>query len=179
MRIARIDFQEFVEERAIVDDGLTHLFGARLAPLASHGECASGAVVLNNHWMVDRYVVGAPVEVLERVTTRRHHLGDELIGFSNGAIGVVDETRLNATPFARERVGLVLTQLAKVETLDAFGAFLQDRVSACGADRGDGSLVLGSEALAQAYAAAPARVRPHCHPEQQNENGDTDEHQHV
>jgi len=40
--------------RAIVDHGLTHFFSARFPPLPSQRQRASRAVILNDHWMVNR-----------------------------------------------------------------------------------------------------------------------------
>src|SRR5687768_16526066 len=111
MSATRIDLKEVVEKGAIVDDGLTHLLGAGLAPLPPQGQRASSAVVLNDHRMVDRYVVRTPIEIFQGVATRSHHLGDELIGFAHRAVGVVHETRLNTTPFADERIGLISSEL--------------------------------------------------------------------
>ena len=111
MCTARIDFQEFVKKRALVDHCLTHFFSASFSLLSSHRERASGAVILNDHRMVNRQVVRTPIEVFERVTARSHYLGDELIGFAHGAVGVIHKPRLNATPFAGKRIGLFLSEL--------------------------------------------------------------------
>jgi hypothetical protein len=177
MRTTRIDFQEFVEKRAIVDHRLTHFLSAGFPPLPSQRERASGAVILNDHRMVNRHVVRTPIEVFEGVATRSHHLGDELIGFADGVVRVVHEARLNATPFAGKRIGLSLSELAQVETADAFGALLQNSVSTCGADSFNGSLVLGSKAFPQVHAPAPARVSPGRKPEQHDNDTHTDEHE--
>ena len=61
MRALRIHFQEFVKERPVVDDCLTHLFRARFTPLPSQRECSSGAVILYDHRMIDRQVVCTPI----------------------------------------------------------------------------------------------------------------------
>ena len=177
MRTTRIDFQEFVEQLAIVDDRLTHLFSAGLSLLPSQCERASGAVILNDHRMVNRQVVRTTIEVFERIATRSHHLGDELIGFAHGAFRVVHKARLNATPFASKRIGLISSQLAQVETADALRAFLQNRVSTCGADSLNGSFVLRSKTFAQVHAPALARVNPGREREHQDNETNTDEHQ--
>ena len=111
MRTARINFQKFVKERPVVDHCLTHFLRAGFTSLPSQGECPRDAVVLNDHRMIDRQVVRAPIEVFEGVATRRHDLRDELIGFGHGAGRVIDEARLNATPFAGKRIGLFLSEL--------------------------------------------------------------------
>ena len=126
MRIMRINFQQFINKRAIVDHRLPHFFRTGFPPLPSQRECSSGAVVLNDHRMVHGQVGRTPLEVFKGVATRSHHLGDELIGFAHGAARIVHKERLNATPFAGERIGLILGELAQVETADAFGAFPQN-----------------------------------------------------
>ena len=109
MRIMRINFQEFVNKRAIIDHGLPHFFRAGFASLPSQRERASGTIILNDHRVVDGQVGRTPLEVFKRVATCSHHLGDELVGFSHGAGGVVHEARLDATPFASKRAGLFLS----------------------------------------------------------------------
>jgi len=177
MRTTHIDFQELVKQRPIVDHCLTHFFSAGFTLLPSQCECASSAVILNDHRMINGHVVRSPIEVFKGVATRSHHLRDQLIGFAHGAVRVVDKARLNATPFADKRIGLILSELAQVETADALGALPQNRVSTCGADSLDGSFVLGSKTLAQVHAPAPARVNPGRKPEQQDNDTHTDEHE--
>lgn len=177
MRSTRIDFQKFVNKRAIVDHCLTHFFRAGFPPLPSQCKCASGAVILNDHWMVNGQVGGTPIEVFKGVANRSHHLGDELIGFAHGAVRVVHKACLNATPFAGKRIGLIVSELAEVETADALGALTQHGVSACGTDSLNGSSVLGPKTFAQVDAPPPAHVRPSRKPEQQDNSTDPDEHE--
>jgi hypothetical protein len=177
MRTTGIDFEKFVKKRTIVDHGLTHFLGAGFPSLFSQRERSSGAVVLNYHRVVNGQVVRTPIEVFERIATGSHHLGDELIRFGHGAVRIVDKAGLNATPLSGKRIGLILSELAQVETADAIGALPQHRVGMCGTDSLDGSFVLGSKAFAQVYAPAAARVGPRCKHEQQDNNTDTDEHE--
>ena len=176
MRITRIDFQEFINKRAIVDHCLTHFFRAGFAALPSQRESASGTVILNDHRMVNRQVGSTPIEVFKGVATRSHHLGDELIGFAHGTFRVVHKARLNATPFAGKRIGLILSELVQVETADAVGALPQNGVSTCGTDSLNGSFVLGSKTFAQVHAPPPAGVSPGRKREQQDNNTHPDEH---
>ena len=177
MRITRIDFQEFINKRAIVDHCLTHFFRAGFPALPPQRERASGAVILNDHRMVDGQVGRTPIEVFKGVATRSHHLGDELVGFAHGAVRVVHKARLDATPFAGKRVGLILSELVQVETADALGALSQNRVRTCGTDSLNGSFVLGSKTFAQVHALSPAHVSPGRKPEQQDNNTNPDEHE--
>ena len=143
MRTTGINFQEFVEERAVVDHCLTHFFGAGFAPLPSERQCPRGAVVLHDHRMIHRQVFRTPIEIFERVAARGHHLRDEVISFAHGRGRVVHKARLNATPFTGERVGLLFGELVQVEAADALSALPEHRVSACRADSLNGSFVLG------------------------------------
>ena len=173
----RINFQEFINKRAIVDNCLPHFFRANLPPPPSQRERASGAVILHDHWMVDGHVGRTPIEVFQRVATRSHHLGDELVGFTHGAVRVVHEARLDATPFAGKRAGLFVSELVQVETADALGALSQNGVRTFGTDSLDGSFVLGSKTFTQVVPLSPARVRPGRKREQHdnNPNPDNDE----
>ena len=177
MHTARINFQKFVKERPVVDHCLTHFFRAGFIALPSQRECASGAVILNDHRMIHRQVVRTPIEIFEGVATRGHDLRDELIGFAHGAVRVINKARLNATPFAGKRIGLILSELAQVETADTIGAFPENGFSACRADSLNGSFILGSKAFAQVHASAPARVSPSRKSEQQDNDNRTDEHE--
>jgi hypothetical protein len=177
MRSTRIDFQEFVKQRPIVDHCPTHFFRVGFRPPTSERKCASSAVILDDHRMVNRQVICTLVEVFKGIATRGHHLRDELIGFVHGAVRVVHEARLNATPLSDKRFGLILSELAQVETADALGALPQNGLGACRADGLNGSFVFGSETFAQIHAPAPARVSPGGQPEQQHNETDTDEHE--
>ena len=168
MRTTRVDFQEFINERAIVDHGLTHFFSARFTPLPPRRECASGAVILDDHRMVNGQVGRAPIKVFHGVATRSHHLGDELVGFADGAVWVVHKASLNATPFAGKRIGLILSKSAQVETADPLSALQQNRVSTRRTDSLNGSFVLRAKAFAQVHAPSPARVGPRRKPEEQD-----------
>ena len=179
MRTARITFQEFVKERPVVDHCLPHFFRAGFTSLSSQCECPRDAVVLNDHRMINRQVVRTPIEIFEGVATRDHHLRDEVISFAHGRGRVVDKARLNTTPFAGERIGLILSELVQVEAADALSALTKHGVSARRAHSLNGSLVLGSKALAQVYASAPARVSPSSKPEQQDDQSRSDKHQDV
>jgi hypothetical protein len=143
-----INFEKFVKERPVVDHGLTHFFRAGFIALPPQRQCASGAIILHDDRMIHRQVVRTPIEIREGITTRGHHLRDELIGFAHGAFRVIHEARLNATPFARECIGLIFSERAQVETADAISAFLENSFSACLADSLDGSFVLRTKAFA-------------------------------
>jgi hypothetical protein len=167
---ARINFQEFVNERPVVDHCLTHFFRAGFAPLPSQCECPRDAVIFNDDRMINRQVVRTPIEIFEGIATRDHHLRDEVISFAHGSGRVVDKARLNTTPFAGERIGLILSELAQVEAADTLSALPEHRFSTCRADSLNGSFVLGSKALLQVHASAPARVSPSSKPEQQDDH---------
>ena len=177
MRSTHIDFQEFVKKRPIIDHCPTHFFRVGFRPLTSERECAGSAVILNDHRMVNRQVVCTLIEVFQGIAARGHHLRDELIGFVHGSVRVVHEARLNATPFAGKRIGLISSELVQVETADALGALPQDGLGTCSADSLNGSFVFGSETFAQIHVPAPARVSPGGEPEQQHNETHTDEHE--
>jgi hypothetical protein len=153
VRVARVYLEEFINERAIVDDGLAHFLRAGFAPVAAQRQRASGAVVLHDDRVINGQVGRTPIEVFKGVATRGHHLGDELIGFPHGGGGVVHKARLDATPFAGKRIGLIVSELVQVEAADALSALSKDGVSACRTHSLNGSFVLGTKAFAQIDAA--------------------------
>jgi hypothetical protein len=148
MHSVRINLQKFVKERPIVDDCLTHFFRAGFIALPTQRQRAGGAIVLNDHRMIHRQIVRTLIEIFEGIATRGHDLRDELIGFANGALRIVHEARLNAPPFAGERIGLLLRELVQIETTDTIGAFPENGVSASRADSLNGTFILGAKALA-------------------------------
>jgi hypothetical protein len=160
MRIMRIYLQKFINKRAIVDHRLPHFFRAGFPPLPSRRQDASGAVILNDHRMVYGQVVGTPIEVFKRIAARNHDLGNELVCFAHGAVRVVDEARLDSTPFAAKRVGLFASELVQVEPTHARGALSQNGVGTFGTDSLNGSLVLGTKLVAQVDALSPPCVSP-------------------
>ena len=177
MRTGRIHFQQFVKERPVVDYCLTHFFRVCFTLLTSQRQRARCAVVLDDHRMIDGEVISPPIEVGERVAARRHHLRHELIGFTHGTAGVIDEARLNAAPFACECLGLIGAELAQVEAADAVGPLPQNGFGTCRTDGLNCSFVFRTEALAQIHTSASARVCPEGKPEQHNHDSDTDEHE--
>ena len=177
MRIMRINFQKFIKECAIVDNRLPHFFGAGFATLASRRERARGSVILNNHWMIDRQIGRAEVKILQRVATRGHHLGNQLVGLADGSTGIVDEPRLDATPFAGKCAGLFVRERVQFETADARCALSQNRVRTFCADSLDRSFVLGSELFAQADSLPPTGERPDRNHKQHHNNTNPDDHE--
>jgi hypothetical protein len=165
MHTVRINFQKFVKERPVVDDCLTHFFRAGFAALSSQRECPRDAVILNDHRMINRQVVGTLFEIFEGIATRDHHLRDEMISFAHGSGGVVDKARLDTTPFAGEGICLISSELVQVEAADTLRALPEHGFSTCWADSLNGSFVLGSKALAQVSALPPAHVNPSGKPE--------------
>jgi hypothetical protein len=176
MYTARIHFQEFVKERPVVDHGLTQFFRARFTSLASQRECASGSVILDDHRMINREIVRPLIEIFQGIAASRHHLRDELIGFAHRAGRVINEARLNATPFAGKCIGLFLRELAQIETADALSALLQNSISAW-ADRFHRAFVLRPKPSPQVHASAPAHVNPGRKPQQHDCDTNTDEHE--
>jgi hypothetical protein len=177
MCATRIDFEKFVKERAVIDYCLTHFFRAGFIALPPQCECASRAVILNDHRMIHREIVGTPIEIFDGVATRGHHLRDELIGLAYGPVRVVDKECLDAAPFPGERIGLFLSELVQVETVHTISALPENGFSACRADGLNGSFILGAESFAQVHPSTPARVRPDSKPKQQNNDDRTNEHE--
>lgn len=177
MRIMRINFQEFINKRAVIDHRLPHFFGAGFPPLPSQRERASGAVILNDHRMVYGQVGRASLEVLERISTSGHHLGHELVSLAHGIVRVVHKAGLDAPPFAGECRNLFLGELVQVEAADALGALPQNRVRPFDTDSLNGSVVLRSKTFPQVDPLSTARVVPRCQHQQQDNNSNPEQHE--
>ena len=148
MRTVCINFEKFVKQRTVVDHCLTHFFRSGFIALPPQRQCAGGAIILHNDRMIDRQIVRTPIEIFEGVAPRGHHLRDELVGVADGALRVIDKARLNATPLAGECIGVILRQLAQVETTDPISAFPENGFSTCLADRLNGSFILRAKTFA-------------------------------
>ena len=177
MRIMRIHFQEFVDKRAIIHHRLPHFFRVGFSALPPQRERASGPIVLNDYWMIHGQVGRTPVEVFKRVATSGHHLRDKLIRFADSAMRIVNEPRLDATPFAGKCARLIVSELVQVEATDAFGALTQHGVRAFGTNSLNGSFVLRSEPFAQADPLPTTDVGPRRKREQQDNNTNPDNHE--
>ena len=139
-----INVQKLVEQRPVVDDSLTHFFRASFVAMPPQRQCASGAIVLHDDRMIHGQVVRTLLEIFEWIASRGHHVRNELIGFAHGAFRVVDKARLNTPPFAGECIGLILRQLAQVETTDTISAFPENGVRTWLAHSLNSSFVLGT-----------------------------------
>ena len=84
------------------------LLGTRFTTLPPGRQRACDAVVLDDAWMLDGQVGSSCVEILHRVSTCGHHLGDESIRGRDRAVRIVDEHALDPVPFTREGVRLLL-----------------------------------------------------------------------
>ena len=177
MRTTRVDFQKFVKKDAVIHHRLTHFFRPGFPSLPSLRERSSRPVVLDDHGMIDGQVLGSSLEVLQRIAARGHDLGDELVRLADRAVRVVHEQRLDATPLARERIRLILSELSKIETADAIGSLAKNGVRTRGPDSLNGTVILGSESFSQVPAARTAHVGPDPKHEQQHDHTGTHKHQ--
>jgi hypothetical protein len=81
-------------------------------------------VILHNSGMVDGDVGGALFKVGHWVASRRHHLSEQLIGFSDGARRIIHEASLHPIP-RFEEVGAIgwgqWTEMKRSHSVRAFG----------------------------------------------------------
>lgn len=90
--------EQFVDERAIVDDRLAQVLGVGLAAVVAPRNRVRGPVVLDHRRMVDRNVGRPVLEVADRLAAAQHQFAHQLIGFRQRAFRVVDEAHLQAAP---------------------------------------------------------------------------------
>src|SRR3954465_1155661 len=69
--------EELLEQGAVVDHRRPQILGRRVAALVRNRDPVRGAVVRDHLGMVDREVVRALVEILDRVAAVTHHLLDQ------------------------------------------------------------------------------------------------------
>ena len=159
---ALVATQELVEERTEVDHRLAQVLGAGVALRGANGDAVRGAVVLDDHGMVDRHVCSALLEVLgDGVAALAHDLRDERVGLGHRGRRLIDEGPLRRGPalgVALARRGFQFADLelrASVATLGQFGL----RFTAVPAIGEDAS-VFGTEILLQ-LLRSPAAHEQH------------------
>ena len=66
------------------------------------GDLVRGAVVLDHFGMVNRQILGPPIEVAHGVAANHHQLIDERVGFDHSLARIIHESRLHTAPPIRE-----------------------------------------------------------------------------
>jgi hypothetical protein len=117
--------EQILEQRAVVNHRDSQIFCGRLTALLSHRDIVCGAIVLDDMWVIDGYVSGALVEVSDRVAAHLHQVGDESIGFHDGAFGIVDEACLIGSPGVGESISIFDGEWLDVQLLYAVNAIIQ------------------------------------------------------
>ena len=144
------ELKELVEEGAVLNHGGAEVFGGGLVAVEADGDGVGGAVGVDDAGMVDGDVGGPLIEVGYGIAASVHEGGDELIGFEDGSLRVVDETGLNGLPIGFGAFAFGGGEVAKVEVFDTRLAGLEMGLGAAfGTLLEDGTVVLGAEALAQ------------------------------
>src|SRR6266498_5554541 len=125
--------------------------------------------------MVDRDVVHPPLEIVHRVSPVAHHLGDQHVGLTGGAVRVVDELALRCPPcllVACPGTRVERDDLELTATLLPLGE-LRFRTADV-ALPGDRAPVLRPEPLPQSLRAASLRERHRQEHENYDRNYDRD-----
>jgi hypothetical protein len=158
---ARTSFEQLIEERTVVDDGLSQFFSAGLAASTTFQQRAGDSVIGDHIRVIHRHIFSTAIELLGRISPRRHHLCDEDVGLPNGAIRIVDEPRLQAPPVFNERLGLFGSEWFQLEAIDTVGAFHEASLGFRGGfRRTDRAIVFGSKALLQPSGPLSSEVSP-------------------
>ena len=163
---------EFGEERAVMNHGLAQVFGIGAALGVEDGDLVTGAVVFDDERMMGGEIGGALFEIGDGIAADGHDLLDELVGIDESALGIVDETGLDAIPggveigadFGRERIDF--------EGVDATGECFELGFG-FGRAAGflNGALVFGAEA---AFEASAAHGAAHEEKHEDDDDGDDD-----
>src|SRR5262245_14443911 len=92
----RLLFQQFLEQRAVVDHRLAEVLGTDSRVLG--GNSMRGSVVIDHLRMLYGDISGALLEILDRVAAFAHHRADQPVSGSGGLGGLVDELCLGPAP---------------------------------------------------------------------------------
>jgi hypothetical protein len=137
-----VSHEEIAEKRAIVDHRIPQVFGIRFAATFAFGDVVSGAVLINDMWVVNGDVGCALRKVADWITANLHQIGNEAIGFLHGAARIVNESRLIVAPVGLEAVAISGGQRTNRVLLNALGALHQLRFCATTVVRGLQSAVV-------------------------------------
>ena len=85
-----------------MDHGLAQVFGSGMTLLGVTGHGVRCAIVLHHLWVVYRDIRGTLLEIGHGISASLHQLVDQLVGFGNGALRVVDKVGLHNPPTLRE-----------------------------------------------------------------------------
>src|SRR3954462_1468718 len=87
--------EKLVEQRAVMNERLTLLLGARIPVSVGEMNGVSRSVVFDNSRMIDRDVGCTLIEIVNRITALTHHLGEKSVRVVQCTRGVVDECSLD------------------------------------------------------------------------------------
>jgi len=110
---------EFVEESAVIDHGRAQFFRRGLGLAGAHGDGVGGAVILDDAGVVDGDIFSDLRKAGDGIAACLQKGGDELIGFCNRALGMIDKAGFHGAPVGHEAVSLRSAELPEGEFFDA------------------------------------------------------------
>jgi hypothetical protein len=120
-----LDFQQVLEQLAIVDHRTSEIFGRRFASSFANRNVVRNAIVLNHVAVVDGDVRCALLKVSDRIAAHLHQIRDEAIGFDDSALRVIDKPRLILAPSFRKVIAVLRREWTDLEVSHAVDALGQ------------------------------------------------------
>ena len=93
--------EQFLKQHAIVNHRLSQVFCAGLACAVPQCNVVRGTIVIDDDWIIDGQVCCPLFELSNRISTRLHHVGDQVVGNCHRSSRIVDEARLHFIPAHR------------------------------------------------------------------------------
>ena len=110
---------ELVEYGAVLDHCGAEYFSGGLHEAWTDGDAVGEAIVLHHVWVSNGDVGGALIKAVLGIAAGEQEGVDEVVGFSDGCLGVVDEAGLKAVPLDDEAFALSGAKVADFQGLDA------------------------------------------------------------
>jgi hypothetical protein len=101
-----IDFEKFIEERAVMYDGRSQLLGVGFAARVTGGDDLRSPIRCDDTRVIDRYIGRATLKVTHQVTALRHELSDQMVSLCDHFLRVINEAALQGFPCLGESGGV-------------------------------------------------------------------------
>ncbi len=136
-----------------------HFLGRGVARLV--GDLVPFAIVVGDLGVINRQILVAASEILNRETALLHHRAKQPVAAQHRFLRAIDEQGLGFVPFAGEAVAFLVGERADMKPGNALLALRQIAFGiAASADPVDGAVVFVAEAIAQLVGLAPAQQEP-------------------
>jgi hypothetical protein len=117
--------EQLIEDGAVLDHGGAEFFGGGFIAEVPDRDGVRQAVVFDDPRVGDGEIVGALLETGAGIAARFKERIDQVVGFRNGSLGMIDEAGLDDVPFGSEAIMFGEAKVADFEGNDAGFAISQ------------------------------------------------------